>query len=454
MGTSTIDDTGLLQQACEGDLDALGQLVGAHLHPAWRLAVVSAPDLVSAERALVDGFCDGLLAHHRQPDAVGGLRARIVTTTRHAAAAQTEGTPALDRDPVVAAFRALPEGWRVALWLIEVEGGSAEQVAPVLGLTRANAATLADRAAAGLRDRLAADVADRAVEPECRRALGKLPAHAAGKLTADERAAVGAHLAGCGTCAVWLAALVSPRPALRRLITAPPATAGFAIEARWLELLEKQEHMGWMAPFTERAVGAAAAALLLVGIAGAALLGGRNRTGDDGPELALPAASEPASSGGPDTGGAPPVADPGAGTGTTGGSTGTGSTGTGSGTGTGSTGSTSGGGAGTTTTGGGRTTGTDRSRSTGAPPATTPSTPTPAPSTPTTPTTPPTTPPTPPSDPDPGDPPDTADPVLGVPGVVEVQVGDDGSIGVEVLGTVGVGVGGPDVVKLDVPGLT
>lgn len=433
MGTSTISDGDLLQRVDGGDLAALTHIVEEHLHPAWRLAVVASPDLVVAERAVVDGFCDGLAAAIRQPDPRLGIRTRLAAATRHAATTIEAGTPAVDPDPVIAAFRALPEAWRTALWLVEVEGGSAEQVAPVLGLNRSAAAAVADRAAAGLRERLAADVAERATDVECRRSLAKLPAHAAGKLTETERDAVGTHLAGCGSCAVWLAALVAPRPALRRLITPPPPTVALTIESRWLELLEKRGK-GWLTPLTERAVGAAAAAVLAVGLAGAALLGGRDR-GDAGPELAMPAGAEPARDDTP-TGGATTIVPP-VDTGTTGGSGGgTGGSG-GSTTGT----STTGGATGAGTSGGGTTSG-DLPRSLGGTtPGTTPPT-----------TAPPTAAPDSPSSPPPAEE-QPAPTTVGVPGVLEVELQDD-RVGVDVLdGAVGVGLGGPEGIEIDIPGL-
>lgn len=291
-------DTDLLALARDGDLGALRTLVDRHLHPAWRIATVAAADPDRAAEATVEGVVAGLLAAERQAVDVVGLRVRLVGATRHAASTTGSGAapgalPAAD-DPVVAAFLALPEKSRTALWLTEVEGGAPEQVAPVLGLDRSAAAALADRAAMALRERLAADVATRATTDACRAALAKLPAHAAGKLTAAERAAVGEHVGGCGTCAVWLAALVAPRPALRRLVADPPADAlAAAIEARWLEHLDRARG-GRLLPVTERAVGAAAAAVLAVGLGGVAFLGSRDdREADRRSEVAVPAGADP-----------------------------------------------------------------------------------------------------------------------------------------------------------------
>jgi len=291
--TTTITDEVLLARAHRGDSDALHALLERHLHPAWRIATVAAADPGLAEQAVVDGFCDALQAAHRNPDSTMALRSRIVGTTRRTAALADAGAGTTARptgDPVIDAFRALPEKARSLLWLTEVEGGTSDQVAPVLGLDRAATAKLAARSGAALRKRLAADVAGRVDDLACRRALSSLPAHAAGKLTADEQERIGHHVASCGSCAAWLAALVSPRPALRRLVCPPPSGLAPAVAARWMELLERNRR-GWLAPFTERALGAAAAAVLAIGIGGVLLFG--NRDDDDGPELANPASVQP-----------------------------------------------------------------------------------------------------------------------------------------------------------------
>lgn len=313
MSTITRSDTDLLASAAGGDVDALYALVEPHLHPAWRIAIVTAGDRERAESATVDGIVAGLLAAARLTDtSLLPLRVRLVASVRQAANAMASSSvaPSTSDDPVVAAFLALPEKSRTALWLTEVEGGMPEQVAPVLGLDRSAAAALADRAALALRERLAADVAARSEGADCRNALAKLPAHAAGKLTAAERAKVGDHVGGCGHCAVWLAALVSPRPALRRLVGEPPTTLAAEIEARWLEHL-KRERAGWMAPFTERAIGAAAAAVLAIGLGGVAFLGDRadDDTQDRRSEIAVPASVDPGVDGA-DGGAADEVATP------------------------------------------------------------------------------------------------------------------------------------------------
>ena len=284
MGTTTDSDLDLALRARAGEVDALQVLVDRHLHPAWRVALAATSgEADAAAAAVVAGFADGLTAAATANDAQVAVRVRIVAATRRAAvAAPVVAGPAF-AEPVLRAFAALPERWRTVLWLTEVEGGTPEQVAPVLGIDRSASTHLAGRAAAGLRERLAADAAERAEAADCRRALSHLPKlAAAGRVGAADRAQLEAHLGVCSKCALVLSALVQPRPALRRLVVPIPAD----LAARVIAAVERRRRHG-LAPWAERAIGAAAAAVLAVGLAGAALLVGRDR----GPaaDLAVPA---------------------------------------------------------------------------------------------------------------------------------------------------------------------
>lgn len=295
-GTTTDSDERLVTLAGEGDLDALGALLDRHLHPAWRVALAGSPSAEAAEAAVVTGFCDALNAAGRHPESTVSLRTRLAGAVHRACVAADRADRGAHRavaeapeDPALAAFLALPVASRIALWLTEVEGGAPEQVAPVLGLDRSATGALADRAAVALRGRLATEAAARAIDPECRIALGKLPAHAAGKLTSAERGRIGEHLAGCGSCASWLAAIVAPRPALRRLVVPVPASLPTAVAEAWAER-GGRDRSPLLRAWSERAVGAAAAAVLAVGLAGA-VFGGRSDDDEEGPELASPAGS-------------------------------------------------------------------------------------------------------------------------------------------------------------------
>jgi hypothetical protein len=133
------------------------------------------------------------------------------------------------------AFRSLPERWRAALWLAEVEGFTAADAAPILGVSSAVAAQLASRGRAGLEARVS----------ESRQA--DLPA-----LGVVLRAAALALPVGLGpaTKEAWRKALASER---RRAVPAA----------------------GWLIDRAPRPLLAAAAGLLAIGLIGLGVVGQR-----------------------------------------------------------------------------------------------------------------------------------------------------------------------------------
>jgi hypothetical protein len=265
-------------------------LIERYLHPAWRLAVVSTDDPTLAEEATVAGFVDGLAAAEREgSDAIG---IEIVAATRRAVLTKGAGAPGHHHDgdsSVVAAFRGLTEKGRTAVWLSEVEGGTPEQIAPVLGLDPEAAARVCERASATMRANLAECLASQASNEDCRSVLSRMHLHAAAQLPADERREVSMHISGCKPCSVLLAMVVAPRPLLRGIVVDVPASLAPAVAAR-LAAREEGARRAVLHPLTRFTLGTAAAAVLAVSVGAAALLGGGD--GDDAPELAAPAAVE------------------------------------------------------------------------------------------------------------------------------------------------------------------
>lgn len=297
MGRPADTDDHLVARANDGDTAALATLLDRHLHPAWRVALAASPDATAAQAAVVAGFCDAVAAAARHPEPLLSLRTRIAAAVHRAAAADgrvRRATAPPAPDPVLAAFATLPTSSRTALWLTRVEGGTAAQIAPVLGLDRNATAALVDRASTAFRARLAADGAQAAGDAACARTFARLPDEAAGRLTEAERDEVSQHVAACASCATWLAAIVAPRPALRRLVVPVPDSLPLAVAERWAAVAGRDRTVRYRG-LSERAVGAAAAAVLAIGLAGAAFLG--RDDDNDRPELAAPTGSTP--SGGP-----------------------------------------------------------------------------------------------------------------------------------------------------------
>jgi DNA-directed RNA polymerase specialized sigma24 family protein len=147
---------------------------------AWRLAQAVAVSREAAVAAVGNGFARSLRgAKRHQPDD-GSFRPLLLSAVyrsamddarAHAGAGPsgpvapsqaTRGSKGArgkaNRDDAVlteAAFRSLPERWRAALWLSEVEALETDRVAPILGVSAAVATQLVTRGTRGLAGRFA-----------------------------------------------------------------------------------------------------------------------------------------------------------------------------------------------------------------------------------------------------------------------------------------------------------
>jgi hypothetical protein len=276
-----LPDDQLLARAARGRRAAAEVLVDRYLHPAWRLALVSAGDEARAADAARDGVCRGVAAARR--DGSRGLGTDVLAATRLAAATDDhrEAIPVREGDPAaVAAFRGLEEPARVLLWLTEVEGGDAAQIAPIVGLTAYQAVEAIDAASSAFQDELALARPAAGVDPNFTDALAVV-----GLDDAESRRA-------------QLLQLVAPLPSDLAASTTERLLADLAGGRHWL-----------LAPATRRALGAVAAtivALSLAGLAGGAGGGGLDADLAAGPALAAPAAVELATAP-PGSGGATPA---------------------------------------------------------------------------------------------------------------------------------------------------
>jgi DNA-directed RNA polymerase specialized sigma24 family protein len=268
-----IADEQLLARAARGRRAAAEALVARYLHPAWRLALVSAGDEERAADAAQTGVCHGIAGARR--DGSRTLGTDVLAATRAAATTDADGEAIDVQDgdtAAIAAFRSLEEPARALLWLTEVEGGDASQVAPIVGLTDHQAMEAIDAARSAYRDELAIARLAATADPNFTDALALLDT----EQTDDHRA--------------QLLPLVSPLPSGLAESTTERLLAEVAGGQRWL-----------LAPGTRRALGAAAATIVALSLAG--LAGGTDGGGldaiADGPALAAPAAVELATA--PDT---------------------------------------------------------------------------------------------------------------------------------------------------------
>ncbi len=152
----------LIGSAISGNEPAFGELYRRHARYAWRLAVAVAPGSVAARGAVADGFVRALRVSRRRAAASESFRIAVLSGVYLAAlelvgrdgnAAAVDPGSIADPD-LSAAFLALPERWRAALWLTEVEGFGPAEVAAVIGVSPAVAGPLLDRASRAFSARL------------------------------------------------------------------------------------------------------------------------------------------------------------------------------------------------------------------------------------------------------------------------------------------------------------
>ncbi|MCA1846095.1 MAG: sigma-70 family RNA polymerase sigma factor, partial [Actinobacteria bacterium] len=258
---SAVDnDAALVASAARGDTAAFDELYRRNVAPAWGTAYAILHDPDDASDAVAEAFANVLRAIQcptRPPAEDMAFRPYLLAAVRHAAIdvlrrarrVETRDFDGLDRtadgpepvDRVVAGddaalvtrvFAQLPERWRSALWLIDVEELSTSEAGTILGVTPNNAAQLATRARGRLRQEFLQAQVPNHIRPGCRVTVAILGAYAAGTITAARRVRVEAHLAGCAECRSRIEELGELGVALRRALPALPLALALRRAAR------------------------------------------------------------------------------------------------------------------------------------------------------------------------------------------------------------------------------
>lgn len=287
-----LQDRVLVDGARRGGADAFEELYRRHAGAAWRLALAVTPHQDVAGEALVHAFALTLAGPGAPPTLAGGMRVPLLAATRNAAADGGDRKPAAapggPEPRAMASFRSLPERSRSAYWLVDVEGVSPGEAAQVLGLGAEAGEPLADRARKALREQVVrSDLRDAPLD--CRRTAERLVAYAAGELVARDEARVRQHLDECPDCQDRLAVLDDLAVRLRRVVAPLPASLAGQATRRWQATLPRDVgplrlRLPGGAPvpaWMERSAAAVLAGAIALGVTGAILAGGRNRSRSD-----------------------------------------------------------------------------------------------------------------------------------------------------------------------------
>ncbi|MDQ6782570.1 MAG: hypothetical protein M3063_03810 [Actinomycetota bacterium] len=171
-GASFRTEADLARTAARSDRLAFDELYRRHSQTSWRLAQAVSPDRARAADAVAEGFTLVMRdLRRRRLNTETPFRPALLTEVYRAAMEQARTaktgatTPANDAvappssgsasPGTVAAFRSLPERWRAAVWLAEVEQLQMPAVATILGVSGPVAAQLVDRGRQGLLARFA-----------------------------------------------------------------------------------------------------------------------------------------------------------------------------------------------------------------------------------------------------------------------------------------------------------
>ena len=290
-----IPDQVLADRARRGDQQAFEELHRRLAPSAWRLALAVTRDPRLAAGAVAAAFSATFASAPTAPR-LQGVHAHLLAGVRHAASdpalapVELGELQVLSSGPVGAAFASLPERWRSALWLVDVEGLAIVDAAVALAVPADAVAPLVERARAGLEEQVISADADAALTDTCHRTLDRLAEYSAGHLAARDAARVRRHLDACAACREVLTELDDLTPSLRGLALAVPVALAATSTAEWRAGLVRRTgplHItlpsGRPLPvWAERTVAGAAAAVIALGIASAVLVAGRGgRVRDD-----------------------------------------------------------------------------------------------------------------------------------------------------------------------------
>jgi RNA polymerase sigma factor (sigma-70 family) len=243
-------DAELITATRSGDAAAYGQLYARHVFAARRLARTLANSNADADDLVAEVFAKMLDKFKTGGGPDAAFRTYLLTSVRNTfydrlrrnqkvtvtddVAKHDPGVPfvdtaveGLERSLAARAFAKLPERWQVVLWHTEVEGESAAEVAPLLGLTPNGVSALAYRARERLRQAYLQEHLTDTAGSDCGWTIERLGAHVRGGLANRETGKVKAHLSDCDRCRALFSELSEVNSGLRGVL-APLVLGGSA----------------------------------------------------------------------------------------------------------------------------------------------------------------------------------------------------------------------------------
>jgi RNA polymerase sigma factor (sigma-70 family) len=221
-GFAGLDERSLLQRSRAGDCEAYAELFRRHRQFAGRVAIRTSSTL-DPQDVTAEAFARVWSALRRGGGPERAFKPYLAAAVRNVALNWRRGVQELPTEPqllgeiadatektevaiaesalVTAAFATLPERWRHALWVTEVEGHSVAQLAEDIGTSSNTASALCLRARDGLKLAwLQAHIEHRPHNADCRWMLDHLASFTRGRLPQGQLERAEAHLAGCEGC--------------------------------------------------------------------------------------------------------------------------------------------------------------------------------------------------------------------------------------------------------------
>ena len=237
---AVLSDAELILATRSGDGDAYGELYIRHLQSARAAAHALTRSKSDADDVVAEAFSRVLGVLQRGGGPEVSFRPYLLTTVRNTfyergrrtrledTTDQPDDVVNLslldmaasedDRAIIASAFASLPERWQLVLWHTEVEGRSAAEVAPLLGIAPNAVAARSYRAREGLRQAYLQSHLLTPMTDACQECVSNLGAYVRDSLAARDRRKVDDHLATCATCPALLAELTDANTKLRAVL--------------------------------------------------------------------------------------------------------------------------------------------------------------------------------------------------------------------------------------------